>query len=53
MKKYLRFLPLALIPMGLGALLLGLKIAHHPLLPDLILKGYQSFISVLMLLMQF
>jgi|GEM_PF-1530737 len=53
MKKYLRFLPLALIPVGLGALLLGLKIAHHSIMPDLLHKGYQSFIGVLMLLMQF
>lgn len=53
MKKYLRFIPLALIPLGLGVLLMGLKVLHHPQVPVLLLKGYQSFVGVMMLLMQF
>ena len=53
MKRYLRFLPLGSIPMFLAMLAIVLDQMHHPLEPVLLQEGYQSFVGVLMLLMQF
>jgi len=53
MRRILRFLPIALIPIGLAILALGVRWADHPQAPALLSKGYQSFMGVLMLLMQF
>jgi hypothetical protein len=53
MKTFMRFLPIGLIPLGLALLAVGVRWSHHPQVPVLLSKGYQSFVGVLMLLMQF
>ena len=53
MNRFMRFLPIGLIPLGLALMAVGLRWSHHPQIPALLSKGYQSFVGVLMLLMQF
>lgn len=53
MRRTLPWIPLGIIPLGLAALLLGFKMLHQPAWPALLHKGFQSFIGVMMLLLQF
>lgn len=47
-----RFLPLCILPAVLALAVLAAGTLRHPGLPPLIHQGYQSFVGVLMLLMQ-
>jgi hypothetical protein len=53
MRKYLHFLPLGFIPLGLTALVFVLRVMHQPQVPTVLHKSFQSFMGVMMLLMQF
>jgi hypothetical protein len=53
MKRFLPWAPLGLIPAGLAGLAIGLKLLQQPSWPALVHKGFQSFIGVMMLLLQF
>jgi hypothetical protein len=52
MKSLIRFLPLPLIPAALALLILATGTLNHPGFPVLLRKSYQSFVGVMMLLMQ-
>ena len=52
MKRTLAWLPFGLIPAGLAVLVIGFKMFHQPSWPILVHKGFQSFIGVMMLLLQ-
>ena len=53
MKIPYRFLPLGIIPAVLAIALLAAGTLRHPGVPPILSQGYQSFVGVLMLLMQF
>jgi len=52
MKRTLTWVPFGLIPVGLAALVFGFKMLQQPAWPSLVHKGFQSFIGVMMLLLQ-
>jgi hypothetical protein len=52
MKPLFRFLPLAILPAALALALLAAGALLLPALPPLVRQGYQSFVGVMMLLMQ-
>jgi hypothetical protein len=47
-----RFLPLCVLPAALALAVLAAGTLRHPGPPSLLHQGYQSFVGVLMLLMQ-
>lgn len=53
MKRLLPWVPFGLIPVGLAALVFGFKLLQQPAWPSLVHRGFQSFIGVMMLLLQF
>lgn len=52
MKVPYRFLPLGILPVVLALFVLALDTLRHPGWPSVLHQGYQSFVGVLMLLMQ-
>lgn len=52
MKVPCRFLPLLILPAALALAVLAAGTLRNPGLPPLVTQGYQSFVGVLMLLMQ-
>jgi hypothetical protein len=52
MRRTLAWVPFGLIPAGLAALAIAFKMLQQPAWPALIHQGFQSFIGVMMLLLQ-
>jgi len=52
MRSLLRFLPLGIISASLTLVILAAGALRHPGLPALFHQGYQSFVGVMVLLMQ-